>query len=239
MNTCHKHCFIYNTDGFEVCNVCGICSGSREMIYNNINNNKVETEQNHTDFSYILENNHIGYIQEINVEYKKIKNILKRGYPNLALYAYCTFKILTLNSIFYSISHISKMFQLENFSKYFSLIEKNPNIDKSLNFYTFQHTESSIRIFLCYFEHMNHYKKTLLISRFIQKLNVEVKPVFEIAIVLYFALCSEYRDKNNLIQIISEYFTINQRTMKKKVRNFSLKYTYFDKINHSNINISK
>ena len=127
MNTCLKHYFIYNTDGFEVCNVCGICSGSHEMIYNDVSDSKVETEQNHADFSYILENNHIGYIQEIDLEYRKIKNILKRGYPNVALYAYCTLKILTLNSIFYSISHISKIFQLENFSKYFSYLASTSN----------------------------------------------------------------------------------------------------------------
>ena len=225
MNTCLKHYFIYNTDGFEVCNVCGICSSSREMIFNDSNSNQINTEQNHSDFSYILENNNIGFIPEINEEYKKIKNILKRGYPNIALYAYCTFKILTLNSIFYSISHISKIFQFENFSKYYRLIEKSHSIDKSLNFYTFRHTESSIRIFLSYFEHMNHYKTALLISRFIQKMNVEVKPVFKIAIGLYFAICSEYRDKNYLTLLLSEYFTINQRTLKKKIRNFSLKYT--------------
>lgn len=225
MNTCFKHYFIYNTDGFEVCKACGICSGSREMIYNDINNNKDEMEQNHSNFSYILENNHIGCIKEIDKEYKRIKDILKRGYPNIALYAYCTLKILTLNSIFYSISRIAQIFQLENFSKYFSLIEKNPSIDKSLNFYTYRHTESSIRIFLSNFEQMKYYKKALLISRFIQRLNVEIKPVFKIAIVLNFALCSEYRDKNYLTQLISEYFSINQRTLKKKVLNFSLQYT--------------
>ena len=230
MNTCLEHYFIYNADGFEVCNVCGVCSSSREMIYNNINSNKIEIKQNQSDFSYILENNNIGYIPEIDVEYKKIKNILKRGYPNIALYAYCTYKILTLNSIFYSILHISRIFQLENFPKYFSLIEKNPNIDKSLNFYTFQHMESSIRIFLSHFEHMNRYKKAYVISSFVQRLNIEVKPVFRIAIVLYFALCSEYRDKNYLAQLISEYFSINQRTLKKKVRNFSLKYASIKKI---------
>ena len=218
--TCITHSYTFNTDGFEVCITCGLCSGSQNMIHNDNDYDQFEFQQNSTDFSYILENSHIGYVSEVNEEYRNIKSVLKRGYPNVVLYAYCTYKILRANSIFYPISHISKMFRLKNFSKYFSLIEKNSKIDKSLHFFTFDQLESSVRIFLCKFEYMNHYKQAFIISKFVFKRNSKLKPVFQVAIVLYFILYSKYKIKQNLIGLLSEHFSINQRTLKKKINIF-------------------
>ena len=226
MTTCNCHTYVYNDDGYEVCFTCGRCSKSQTMLLNDgllLFDDKIQ--QNSDDFSYILENHHIGYIFEICEEYKHIKRSLKRGYPNIVLFAYSTYKILLANSIFYPITHISRMFQLENFPKYFSLIEKNPKVKKSLHLFTFKHFESSIRIFLSQFNHMSHYKRAVTISKFVFKQKKHLKPVFQIALALYFTLHLNYKPFQDLITIILDYFQVNQRTLKKKIRNFSLKHT--------------
>ena len=73
----HTHYFIFNDDGFEVCNKCGICTTLRHLepgliIQEPANNYRSE-------FADVLINNHIGYVDTVEKEYKKIKSKLLRG----------------------------------------------------------------------------------------------------------------------------------------------------------------
>ena len=81
------HEFIFNDDGFEVCSKCGICTSSR-LMESSISEHEYPIPNYWSQFSEILINNHIGYIDRIEDEYKKIKIKLLRGYPNISLYAY-------------------------------------------------------------------------------------------------------------------------------------------------------
>ena len=223
MNGSHEHSFIFNTDGFEVCTKCGLCTSQREMMFRE-NNEMSATQTKRVEFSYILENNNIGYGDEIVKEYEQIKVKLKRGYPNLAVFAYSTYKILQRNNVFYTISQISRMFQLSNFQKYFTLIEKNPKIDTCLEIYTEQKYESSIRIFLSHCKLRRCYRNALQISKYLNRTNSNMKPIFHIASTLYLAINTCYKNKNEVLTLICDYFLINQRTLKKKVHDISVKH---------------
>jgi len=80
-----------------------------------------------TKFSYILYNNHIGYIEEIDQEYRVLKKKLKRGYSNLVIYAYCVYNTLLKNKVYYSLHQISIMFRIKDFIKQYCQIEKKPS----------------------------------------------------------------------------------------------------------------
>ena len=80
-----------------------------------------ETDLDSQGYDDVLINNGIGFISKINNAYLQIKSVLKRGYPNISLYAYCVYNILRQNGVFYSLAQISHMFQLKNFPKQFWL----------------------------------------------------------------------------------------------------------------------
>ena len=123
----HKHSFIFNDDGFQVCKLCGICSTLREYFHNIHYDNAHKLWSVYSD---VLINNNLGYVEQVEKEYAKLKTLLCRGYPNIALYAYCTYNVLLREGIYYSIGQISCMFRIPNFSKLFCHIEKNPKIKK-------------------------------------------------------------------------------------------------------------
>ena len=107
-NTSHQHYFVFNDDGFEVCFLCGLCTSQKEMRHDFTE--KYQDIPKFTNFSDILQNNNIGYISEIEKEYLMIKTIIKRGFPNIVLYAYCTYNVLMENFVYYSLYQISIMF---------------------------------------------------------------------------------------------------------------------------------
>ena len=87
-STQHTHNFIFNDDGFEVCNLCGVCTSQRNGEHETTIQSS--TPQHMSEFFDILINNHIGYCNEVEDMYSLMKRKLVRGYPNRALYAYCT-----------------------------------------------------------------------------------------------------------------------------------------------------
>ena len=107
-----NHNLIFNDDGFEVCNKCGLCTTNREQRNSYTNSANFDNQCN-SAFSNILSNNHIGYVDEINKEYNSIKATLKRGYPNIVLFAFCTYNILMKNGVHYPIARIESMFKLK------------------------------------------------------------------------------------------------------------------------------
>ena len=67
----HDHNYIFNNDGYQVCTLCGVCTSLQDMRSVDIITDSIS--KNTTSFSYILYNNHIGYIGEINQEYRVLK----------------------------------------------------------------------------------------------------------------------------------------------------------------------
>ena len=67
----HNHHFIFNDDGFEVCDKCGICTTQRYAEQSS--DNHLFVSQHVSEFSDILINNHIGYIEEIEKKYISLK----------------------------------------------------------------------------------------------------------------------------------------------------------------------
>ena len=126
--TSHEHIYTFNDDGYQVCTICGICSTLRDMC--SIDSLTDNYSKEPSSFSYILYNNHIGYTEEIDEEYKILKNKLKRGYSNLVIYAYCVYNILLKNKVYYSLHQISIIFQIKDFIKQYCQMEKNPLVKK-------------------------------------------------------------------------------------------------------------
>ena len=64
----HEHYYFFNSDGFEVCIECGICTSNREMVYQPP---KTEHAKKYVSpYSNILINNNIGYFEEIDNNFK-------------------------------------------------------------------------------------------------------------------------------------------------------------------------
>ena len=214
--TTHMHDFIFNDDGFEVCRSCGICSSLREMRYSTIYEENTSYHSNHSD---ILRNNHIGHVDDIEFEYEKLKSKFKRGYPNKVLYAYCTYIVLMSNSIFYTMSQISRIFQISNFQRYVCLIEKKQRNDKSnLIDDNISHIKSSIEIFLSQNMLNKFSKRAFRIADILFKKNPYEKSVFLISSVLFFTLISNFSNKRELLSLLCNYYSINERTLCKKIK---------------------
>ena len=213
----HKHDFTFNDDGFEVCRICGLCTSLREMKYETILH---ENPHSNDNYSHILHNNHIGYVDDIEEEYRRLKSVIKRGYPNKLLYAYCTYIVLMRNSIFYTLTQISQIFQISNFQKCVCMIEKKYENDKS-NFINdnILHIRSSIEIFLSQNMKIKLRKNAFQIAETLFKKNPYEKPVFLIALVLFLTLSSKMRYKRDLISLLCNYYSINKRTLCKKIKN--------------------
>ena len=67
----HDHNYIFNNDGYQVCTLCGVCTSLQDMRSVDIKPDNISKTS--TDFSYILYNNNIGYIEEIDQEYRVLK----------------------------------------------------------------------------------------------------------------------------------------------------------------------
>ena len=216
--TSHIHTYIFNDDGFEVCNKCGTCSSMRLLKHDNT----FETVKNHdlsSSFSNILINHNIGFIEEIEHEYHEIKKKLKRGYPNIVLFAYCTYNVLLKNGIYYSLHKISDIFQIEGFFKHFCQVERNYIIEKNnFNIKDDKYISSSFILFLSELYLLTYFKNAVNISKLIKEEYPMLKLNLHLSVSLYFTLKSVYTDKKVLLNKLSLYYTINTRTLIKTVK---------------------
>ena len=119
--TPHTHQFAFNDDGFQVCVLCGLCSSLREYHFNAREEPVTVLRSNYAD---VLINHNIGYVGLVEEEYKKMKTLLRRGYSNKALYAYCTYNILlkTMFTILYPKYQTCSV--LLTFPDYFAKLKK-------------------------------------------------------------------------------------------------------------------
>ena len=216
--TNHIHTYIFNDDGFEVCNKCGTCSSMRLLKHDNT----FETVKNHdlsSSFSNILINHNIGFIEEIEHEYHEIKKKLKRGYPNIVLFAYCSYNVLLKNGIYYSLHKISDIFQIEGFFKHFCQVERNYIIEKNnFNIKDDKYISSSFILFLSELYLLTYFKNAVNISKLIKEEYPMLKLNLHLSVSLYFTLKSVYTDKKVLLNKLSLYYTINTRTLIKTVK---------------------
>ena len=214
----HLHTYIFNDDGFEVCSLCGVCTSQREMKAEFAREN---IKKNDSSFSHILENVKIGYIEEIEEAYKKLKTVLKRGYPNIVLYAYCTYNVLMENFVFYSFFQISNIFKIPNFSKYYCQIE-NKNKSENHNFCIEdkKYIYTALIIFLSQNDKRNLISKGLSIFEKVSRLNHGLKQNILIAVVIFFTIsppsCST---ANQLKTDLCENYSINFRTLTRTIKN--------------------
>ena len=158
----HEHSYVFNDDGFQVCELCGICTTLREHHFQPYFEMCQEVRSEYAD---VLVNHNLAYVDQVEKEYKKLKILLRRGYPNIALYAYCTYYVLLKEGIYYSLEQLSSMFQIPNFSRLFCHIEKNPKIDKHFfNVKNKRFIESSLYLFMCHFSSKHRLHKAVAIS---------------------------------------------------------------------------
>ena len=212
----HEHSYVFNDDGFQVCELCGICTTLREHHFQPYFEMCQEVRSEYAD---VLVNHNLAYVDQVEKEYKKLKILLRRGYPNIALYAYCTYYVLLKEGIYYSLEQLSSMFQIPNFSRLFCHIEKNPKIDKHFfNVKNKRFIESSLYLFLSHFSSKHRLHKAVAISKIVKQKHGALKLNFLVAISLYFTLRNTVMNKKGLYEELSNYFSINIRTLKSYLK---------------------
>ena len=211
----HTHNFIFNDDGFEACNECGICTTLRQL---ETDKGTREPSTNYrSEFSDVLINNHIGYIDVVEDEYKKIKLKLLRGYPNISLYAYCTYFVLLQNNIYYSIKYISEIFKIPNFTKHFCQIEnKMRGQSKHFDIGDDRYIFSSLNLYLAQHELPHYLNRCEKAVSNVKMKSITLKPHFVACLSLYLVL-KDIPDPS-LIPRLSDYFSINIRTLKSYIK---------------------
>ena len=208
----HKHSYVFNDDGFQVCNLCGICTTLREHHLQPY----IEMEQDvRSEYADILINHNLGYVDEVEKEFKKLKILLPRGYSNIALYAYCTYNVLLQENIYYSLSQISHIFQISNFSKLFCHIEKSYKVKKRFfDIKKQKFIESAMSLFLAYSSSKQHLHRAVTISKLVKENHGALKLNFLAAISLYFTLKNTFSSEKELCEELATHFSINLRTLK-------------------------
>ena len=172
-----------------------------------------------SEYADVLVNHNLAYVDQVEKEYKKLKILLRRGYPNIALYAYCTYYVLLKEGIYYSLEQLSSMFQIPNFSRLFCHIEKNPKIEKHFfNVKNKRFIESSLYLFLSHFSSKHRLHKAVAISKIVKQKHGALKLNFLVAISLYFTLRNTVMNKKGLYEELSNYFSINIRTLKSHLK---------------------
>ena len=212
----HEHSYVFNDDGYQVCELCGICTTLREHHFQPYFEMSREVRSEYAD---VLINHNLGYVDQVEKEYKKLKLLLPRGYPNIVLYAYCTYNVLLREGIYYSLEQLSSMFHITNFSRLFCHIEKNPKVKKLFfNVKNKHFIESSLYLFLSHFSSKHHLHKAVAISKIVKQKHGALKLNFLVAISLYFTLRNTVMNKKGLYEELSNYFSINIRTLKSYLK---------------------
>lgn len=217
-DTSHSHTFFFNDDGFEVCEKCGICTTLRETKGHIEKNDIYSPEQR---FSEILINNHIGFVEQIEKEYLKIKSILIRGYPNISLYAYCTYNILIQNFVYYSLDQIANIFKIVNFKKTFCQIERNESISSgNYDLENRAYIRSALHIFLSKYALTSYSEKCLRLAESVKNILSNSQFPFIISISIYLSMSNEVLSNVDMLTELCSYFAINKRTLVKKIKVF-------------------
>ena len=214
----HEHYYFFNDDGFEVCMKCGVCSSLREMSHDYYNSHIESSRQIYSD---VLVNNHLGYVDDTDRAYLQIKTVLKRGYPNISLYAYCAYNTLLQNSVYYSLAQISEMFQINNFKKQYCQIAKNyTSLNSNFDDKASDYIRSATKIFLAKHSMISYLDSCCNLAKTVKLHQPNSKIVFIVCISIYSVLSATDRPFTEITKQLCPYFKVNNRTLEKKIRQF-------------------
>ena len=215
-NRTHVHDFFFNDDGFEVCLLCGACTTLREQ--RGFTSSKSAANIRST-FADILINNNLGFIDEVEKEYREIKLLLHRGYSNRSLYAYCMYNVFLRNGVYYSLNQVSNLFQIDNFVKLFCQIKKNQKVKKHyFDVADEKYIESALHLFLSQHCHRHMLTKAINYTRLVKEKHRPLKFNFLVSISLFFALKDIFNSLPMLMEELASNFSINIRTFKSVVK---------------------
>ena len=214
----HEHYYFFNDDGFEVCMKCGVCSSLREMSHDYYNSHIESSRQIYSD---VLVNNHLGYVDDTDRAYSQIKTVLKRGYPNISLYAYCAYNTLLQNSVYYSLAQISEMFQINNFKKQYCQIAKNyTSLNSNFDDKASDYIRSATKIFLAKHSMISYLDSCCNLSKTVKLHQPNSKIVFIVCVSIYSVLSATDRPFTEITKQLCPYFKVNNRTLEKKIKQF-------------------
>ena len=71
----HEHSYVFNDDGFQVCELCGICTTLREHHFQPYFEMCQEVRSEYAD---VLVNHNLAYVDQVEKEYKKLKILAPR-----------------------------------------------------------------------------------------------------------------------------------------------------------------
>ena len=188
---------------------CGVCSSLREMNHEYHNSHIESSTQIYSD---VLVNNHLGYVDETDRAYLQIKTVLKRGYPNISLYAYCAYNTLLLNSVYYSINNFKKQY-CQIAKNYASL---NINFDEKASDYI----RSSIKVFLSKHSMSSYLDSCCNLAKTVKVHQPNSKIVFIVCVSIYSVLSATDNSFKEITKQLCSYFKVNNRTLEKKIRQF-------------------
>ena len=197
---------------------CGVCSSLREMSHDYYNSHIESSRQIYSD---VLVNNHLGYVDDTDRAYLQIKTVLKRGYPNISLYAYCAYNTLLQNSVYYSLAQISEMFQINNFKKQYCQIAKNyTSLNSNFDDKASDYIRSATKIFLAKHSMISYLDSCCNLAKTVKLHQPNSKIVFIVCISIYSVLSATDRPFTEITKQLCPYFKVNNRTLEKKIRQF-------------------
>ena len=197
---------------------CGVCSSLREMSHDYYNSHIESSRQIYSD---VLVNNHLGYVDDTDRAYSQIKTVLKRGYPNISLYAYCAYNTLLQNSVYYSLAQISEMFQINNFKKQYCQIAKNyASLNSNFDDKASDYIRSATKIFLAKHSMISYLDSCCNLAKTVKLHQPNSKIVFIVCISIYSVLSATDRPFTEITKQLCPYFKVNNRTLEKKIRQF-------------------
>ena len=197
---------------------CGVCSSLREMSHDYYNSHIESSRQIYSD---VLVNNHLGYVDDTDRAYSQIKTVLKRGYPNISLYAYCAYNTLLQNSVYYSLAQISEMFQINNFKKQYCQIAKNyTSLNSNFDDKASDYIRSATKIFLAKHSMISYLDSCCNLAKTVKLHQPNSKIVFIVCISIYSVLSATDRPFTEITKQLCPYFKVNNRTLEKKIRQF-------------------
>ena len=197
---------------------CGVCSSLREMSHDYYNSHIDSSTQIYSD---VLVNNHLGYVDDTDRAYLQIKTVLKRGYPNISLYAFCAYNTLLQNSVYYSLTQISEMFQINNFKKQYCQIAKNyASLNSNFDDKAPDYIRSAMKIFLAEHSMISYLDSCYNLAKTVKLHQPNSKIVFIVCVSIYSVLSATDKSFKEITKQLCSYFKVNNRTLEKKIRQF-------------------
>ena len=211
MTNCDQHTLIFD-GGFNVCIRCGTCSYN-EQDYRYANEDCGGGSIGTNKHEYILQNNNIGFLKEIDQMYRSIQH-LSKSFSLIELYAFAAYSTIVESQVYYSLSNIGEMFGLFDFAKKYCKIKNKLKMSDTAPL-SKEHYKSGINIYLAKNNLQKHNKKCFLaLEKILDRFDhFDLKPSIFMASVL----CACVLEVNK--RQICDYFNVNIRSVSKIIKN--------------------